>query len=233
MNKEFILKKRIFGGFNRRQVIDCLAELQTISNESDIHSDIMNLEEQIKQMLISISDRDAELEELKSRLEELNNLSASCNKSSDSFSSLTQADKIIDSAKIEAGQYIRSTDKFIKNSNKEFDLLMNKISKLNSEISKMGTDAIRISDGLNTVAIEETSERSDNEYEHPADKDDALNLTDNSDFTVSEEELSYEDENADIFLTSFETQDSEDGPTYNSIDNFFDELEKLTSTSEY
>lgn len=234
MNKEFILKKRIIGGFNRRQVINCLAELQTKCNESDIHGDIIDLEEQIKKMLISISDRDAELAELKSRLEELNSLSASCNKSSDSFSSLAKADKVIDSAKNEAEQYIRTTDEFIKNSNKEFEHLMNKISKLNSEISKMGTDATRISDSLNKITIEELSDQAENESDHAEAKKDTPYISDNpNSASTDEEDISYEDENADIFLSSFETQDSEEAElSYNSIDNFFDELDKLTSVSE-
>ena len=37
MNKEFIIKKNIFGGFDRHQVIDYLAHLQSKCSDSTTH----------------------------------------------------------------------------------------------------------------------------------------------------------------------------------------------------
>ena len=53
MNKEFIIKKNIFGGFDRRQVIDYLAQLQSKCGDSATHEEIESTKEKIKVLTFS------------------------------------------------------------------------------------------------------------------------------------------------------------------------------------
>lgn len=218
MSKEIILKKKIFGGFNRRRVVECFAELQTEYADYDKHDEVLRLEEQINNLTARISEKDIELENLRNKLAELNSLSSQQNNSLN-FNTLSQADRIIDDAKKEAEQYIKSADSYYKNSNKEFDLLMNKITELNREISEISSGATKISENLSKVSINDTSD--DEIITSKAEP-----LTESPANYQNEEEILYEDDEADIFLST-ESAEEDSTPSYNSIDNFFAELEKL------
>lgn len=225
MNKEYILKKRIFGGFDRRQVIECLAKLQNDYSEHDKHDEILKLEEKINNLSSSISEKDIELENLRKKLDELDTLYSS-NNTSDTFNTLTQADKIIDTAKKEAEQYIKSADSYIKSSNKEFEVLMDKLTRLNNEITEIGSGATRISENLSKVSVED-AKQTENIKEETIDSPITSDEITCDPITESDEEdIPYEDENAEIFLTAIYSDD-EEATSYNSIDNFFAELEKL------
>ncbi len=219
MSKEFIIKKNIFGGFDRRQVIDYLAHLQSQCAEPGVQDEIEATRNRIKALLEKIEEKDRKIkslnEELRS-LEDFNSTSAQA----DGFESLSEADKIIENAKTEAKKYINETKQTVKNNNEQFDRIMSRISSLNEEIAIIGTNADKISSEIINLADEE-----DNEYSTEAEA--SANIPENSESPETfEEEIKF-------VLPETNEKISDDSDSFNYIDNFFSELEKLTGSADY
>ena len=146
MSMEFILKKNIFGGFDRRQVIDCISELQSKSVSSDHRNQIEVTKSRINEIKEKISVKDVEIDKLNKQLKELTALAdMSTDDYSEAYTTINEADRIITAAKKEAYQYMSETDTYIKKSNKDFESLMNKVHALNNELKVMGKKANHIS----------------------------------------------------------------------------------------
>ena len=222
MSKEFIIKKNIFGGFDRRQVIDYLAHLQSQCTEPGIQDEIEATRNRIKTLLEKIDEKDRMIKSLNEELQSLENFN-STSAQADGFESLSEAHKIIENAKTEAEKYINETKQTVKNNNEQFDKIMSRISSLNKEITLIGTNADRISSEITNITVEE------------------------NDYDVSEQEITEDipevpDENTeadgteiDLLLPETNKDETADTDTdsFNYIDNFFSELEKLTGSTDY
>ena len=230
MSNEFILKKNIFGGFDRRQVIDYLAHLQAKCAESGNKSEIEKARLRIQAYLEKIEEKNNKIEELKKELKDLNDLSTSpvCN----IFKSFEEADKIVSSAKKEAEQHIRSASDNVSDNNEKFTLLISRVDSLKAELAQIGSKADNISSKLNKIenveveeineyAVEETIEQAEN----PIIEEIVAKTPDDYLETVEETEDS-------PLLTIDEIIEGTQGFS-NSIDNFFAELEKLTGSADY
>ncbi len=236
MSMEFILKKNIFGGFDRRQVIDCISELQSQSISSDNRNQIESTKSRINEIQKKIAAKDIEINRLNSQLKELISLADnSSDDYSDIYASINEADKIIAAAKNEANQYMSETDTYIKKSNKDFETLMNRIHALNNELKVMGKNADHISVELSKVTIQPE----DNEVEDIVSKTPIHTLSSQKDDSSPEPSISndeYDDEfteeYGEITLPSSDEPADDISESFNSIDNFFAELDKLTDISK-
>ena len=220
MSKEFIIKKNIFGGFDRRQVIDYLGHLQSKCCDSTTHDEIESTKERIKVLLKKIEEKDRQIKSLNDELKAVNTLDFS-KEQADGFDSLIEADKIIEKAKTEAKKYINETKQTVKNNNEQFDKIMSRISSLNKEITLIGTNADKISSGIVNIAVEEYD--FDN-IEQVVTKV----ISETPDIDAEEAE-----ETTDFILTETSEDRSSDTDSFNYIDNFFSELEKLTGSTDY
>lgn len=222
MNKEFIIKKNIFGGFDRRQVIDYLAQLQSKCGDSTTHEEIESTKEKIKVLIEKIEEKDRKIKNLNDELKELNSLKLQ-SEQNDGFESLSEADKIISNAKAEAKKYIHETKQTVISHNEQFKKIMTKISSLNKEIELIGTNAGKISSEIENITVAE---------------DESVNIepeiTENNPETSDNNIEEYESEEIIDFIlpetTEVETADSD---AFNYIDNFFSEIEKITGSADY
>ena len=231
MSMEFILKKNIFGGFNRREVINCISDLQAQSISSDNRNQIESTKAKISEIRKKIVAKDIEIVKLNSQLKELVALADnSPDYYSDAHTSMNEADKIIAAAKNEANQYLSETDTYIKNSNKEFEALIGRVHALNNELKAIGKNAGHISFELNKVTIEPI----ENEDKCPVSEAPipVLAFQPNDSPTPSSNNDEYDDELTEEYdeITLPVSDDPIDAvsDSFNSIDNFFAELDKLT-----
>lgn len=232
MSMEFILKKNIFGGFDRRQVIDCISELQSKSVSSDHRNQIEVTKSRINEIKKKISVKDVEIDKLNKQLKELTALAdMSTDDYSEAYASINEADKIISAAKNEANQYMSETDTYIKKSNKDFESLMNKVHALNNELKVMGKNADHISAELNKVTIQPVDKETGNHNSKPQipDRVSPKYIPSPND-SISNDEYDDEltEEYDEITLPVEDTPTDDIPNSFNSIDNFFAELDKLT-----
>ena len=222
MSKEFIIKKNIFGGFDRRQVIDYLAHLQSKCGDSTTHDEIESAKEKIKILIEKIEEKDRRIENLNNELKELNTLQVAAEQT-DAFESLSEADKIIDNAKAEAKKYIHETRQTVISHNEQFEKIMTKISSLNKEIELIGTNAGKISSEIENITVAED--------EYVNIEPEITEITpETSDNNIEEYES---EEIIDFILPETSDAETEDSDEFNYIDNFFSELEKITGSADY
>lgn len=215
MNKEFIIKKNIFGGFDRRQVIDYLAQLQSKCGDSATHEEIESTKEKIKVLIEKIEEKDRKIKNLNDELKELNSLKLQ-SEQIDGFESLSEADKIINNAKTEAQKYIHETKQTVISHNEQFEKIMTKISSLNKEIELIGTNAGKISSEIENITVAE------DEYVN-IEPEITENIPETSDNNIEEYES---EEIIDFILPETTEVETEISDAFNYIDNFFSELEK-------
>ncbi|MEE0980845.1 MAG: hypothetical protein U0K91_04105 [Acutalibacteraceae bacterium] len=222
MNKEFIIKKNIFGGFDRRQVIDYLAQLQSKCGDSATHEEIESTKEKIKVLIEKIEEKDRKIKNLNDELKELNSLKLQ-SEQIDGFESLSEADKIINNAKTEAQKYIHETKQTVISHNEQFEKIMTKISSLNKEIELIGTNAGKISSEIENITVAE------DEYVN-IEPEITENIPETSDNNIEEYES---EEIIDFILPETTEVETEISDAFNYIDNFFSELEKITGSADY
>lgn len=220
MSKEFIIKKNIFGGFDRRQVIDYLAHLQSQRAEPGVQYEIEVTRNRIKSLLEKIEEKDRKIRILNEELESIENFN-STSAQTDGFESLSEADKIIENAKNEAKKYINETKQTVKNNNEQFDKIMSRISSLNEEIAVIGTNADKISSEIVNLADED-----DDDYSTEAEASAYIP-------EISESPDTFEEDIIEFVLPETDEEISDDADSFNYIDNFFSELEKLTGSADY
>lgn len=71
MEKEIVLKKSIIGGFNRNEVINCIAMLQDeVVKSKNEHAEIKSLQSTIDELKMLVAEKDAEIERLSAEIKE-------------------------------------------------------------------------------------------------------------------------------------------------------------------
>lgn len=234
MSKEFILKKNIFGGFDRRQVIDYLAHLQEKCADSNNKSEIEKTRLQIKTYLEKIEEKNKKIEDLKNELQSLKALSET--PVANVFKSLEEADKIVSSAKKEVEQHIRSASENVSESNEKFNLLISRVDVLKAELANIGSKADTISSKISKIEVEEFAEDCAETAFDTVVPEAVEPVAETAETIAAETFMDYPDDSEDYEETSilpFVDSDDEILTVANSIDNFFTELEKLTGSADF
>ena len=68
--EDFIFKKRIFGGFKRKQVIDCLNTLMLECGSAPKADEFKKAEKRIEELKKTVSEKDSEIQKLNKQISE-------------------------------------------------------------------------------------------------------------------------------------------------------------------
>ena len=239
MGKEFILKKNIFGGFDRRQVIEYIAQLQSQCEDIQSQTEIEEIKNKIDSFKKAIDEKDRTISKLNDELNKLNSLNDTQN-AVDCLKGIAEADKIISAARAEAEEHISKTKIAFNNNKDKFESLFSKLSSLNAELLRIGENFENISKRINEVRIEDVPHKEN--FEEPVilpeiidEEDTAYDSTEPETVTettkvIDEPEEAVEPEN-EYIPEEIENNDIPD--SFNYIDNFFAELEKLTGAENF
>ncbi len=231
MKQEIILKKNIFGGFRRSDVIDCLVKL---SNNSD-----KNCSEDITKLKQRIS-------ELETRLTEQQKLIDGYNKSITDKSSRLSADEQLTRAKEIVGEINKETEKYIKLNGLQAESILTDFPAIRELIESIGNNLSAVRGQLEDFSFEsieikkdETEENTTTAVEITEEVQESVikAIPDENEIedTVIEdvvEETVIEQTEPEIPTTETEilkpdiTPEPEEA-AFNSIDNFFAEMDKL------
>lgn len=142
MEKEFILKKAVFGGFDCVQVMNCIADLQEKALDAEKEA------EELKALQATLS----ELERvMKEKDDEIESLSASIAEAESKFrvsrasaqivkDSVDYADRYVENAKIIAQDITEKTSRKVREAREKIDSILSDITRLSDDIVNLYAD---------------------------------------------------------------------------------------------
>lgn len=220
MPKEIVLKKNILGGFNRKQVIDCISMLKSDCvapiTADELHSKL----KQIELINTELQIKENKIKELQQQLNDINGKTCSAS------ASLSEATRTVTKAKNDAQSINHQLRCDIKNRNNKIEQIFTKINNINKEIDRIKNSLISTDNKLSDISISNTASVSP-----------TVVINESQDImSPTIDEVIYPEIDVITTATTEETQldiitiDSEHvEETKNSIDNFFDELYKMTN----
>lgn len=244
MKQEYIIKKNIFGGFNRADVIDCLASLSE-NNRLPQQNNYDDLKKKINQLNEEIKNKDAIIESIKST-------NSTDFKKINRNNSVRSADRIINNAKSQANHIKEDVIDCIRTYESQIESIQDKSVSATEILNKLSESIYQLSEKLENFSFENSLEYSSSKY-ISADSNPAEVLTTENNFSDVKNEVTdgidVNDINPEIPLSdSKETPEVEkvhfvekpeaDVPdivtddTFNSIDNFFAEMDKLIAAKK-
>lgn len=223
MQQEIILKKNIIGGFNRKQVTQCLLQLKSECNETLSADYIADIKNTIDNLTAILNDKTDQTRLLKELLESLKR--TDCEDRITMTKSISKSEKNIEKAKSQAEEIKKKTKNEIESKSVKLEIMFSKIHLIGKETERIKGRLTQTLDRLSEIQINTDIEEVNNQHEKvqtvPIEEVITIKgetLPENEPENVIE---SYED---NINIISEDTQES-----INSIDNFFAELYKMTN----
>lgn len=220
MQKEIIFKKNIFGGFNRRQVIDCLSQLKSDCAARISPEELRNIQELIDNYQNKINEKDNEITNLKQQLQDLNHPTTASK-------TLFEANRTVTEAKNRAQEINTTLKNTVEDRSKRIEDISKKIEKVNSEIDRIKSSLLSVDQKLESISINnletENSQTTDLNQTKTVpvfdDNNEVTGITEDAEEVKSQQDK--KEETIQIVSSPEET--------FNSIDNFFTELYKMTN----
>lgn len=239
MKQEYIIKKNIFGGFNRSDVINCLANL-TEQNESIKHSELTELRNKIEELNNEIEQKSKTISEYASN-KNINKLKA------ENQSVVRNADVLLSEAKKEAEQIKKTVKRYVSQRIPEAQNIIEKTDSVTGIIIRLQSNLSALSEKLNSFSFEDITEIDTVEPTEQApvtintvttanieiaEPNEAIDFIpeDKSEFEATIDVV-YEEDELSIDIES-PVIEADSANCFNSIDNFFAEMDKLIAAKK-
>ncbi len=141
MEKEILLKRAVVGGFDRRQVVDCIAQLQKKANEARRElEELKALEEAVASLNATVAEKDAEIGKLSADIAEAEK-SRRVSKASAQLmrESVEYADKYVESARLVASDISEKTDMRVADAKEQINSILLDITRISDDILALYT----------------------------------------------------------------------------------------------
>lgn len=229
MNQEIILKKNLIGGFDRKQVIDCIAQLQSACSEKVPSADIAEAQNSIDLYTKILKEKINLIDELNAQLNEINNRKKDSLPSS-AIKSIAVANQKVLSAQKQAEEITEALCSDIDNKNKKIDTLFLRLASINDQIKKIKASLSNTFLNLEKVNIKFQIDNADLEPQKTGPKPE-IKDKENTPITVVNNTIEEDvcSVSPSVFKEDITEKFTEVEENFNSIDNFFAELYKLTN----
>ncbi len=149
MDKEIVLKKAMFGGFDRNEVINCIAKLQAeIHNAQTEVEEMKTLQAKVMQLEAQIAEKNAEIDRLSAEINDAqSNIRVSKTSAQLMRESVEYADRYVESAKVIA-------DNIAEKTNSSVDDAKEKVSSLLLDITGISDDVLALYTSLADLKAE-------------------------------------------------------------------------------
>lgn len=152
MDRDLILKKNIVGGFNRKQVLAYITQLQTSCDTSrSAKAEIDELRQRISVLRELSKEKDKQIASLTTEIDKIN--SNDIPDEAD-FEILKRSSEKIDEARADADSITATVNEGIKSKEEKISALFERLASINSEISRFSGRISELSDKLDTVPFE-------------------------------------------------------------------------------
>lgn len=234
MAEETVFKKSLFGGFDRKQVIEYISYLASRCSDSATQEEFVLLRKQIEDLEKLIEEKDTVLEDLKKQTS-----SDTVNPVIISLQEIVRNGKKLKRSNHEIEAVTSSIQKDIDDKQPKIDNLLARITSITADIASIQASLRSIYTRLSEIEFDvltpvnpsyetndiaevfepEVSEQTAEEY----DKE-----TVQTDSAEPSEEYDYPEDDSDYVPLIIDYPDADtDGELINSIDNFFMELDKI------
>lgn len=142
MEKEIILKRAVVGGFDREQVMNCIASLQEkAKNAKDESEKLSTLQSTLAELEKTLEDKNTEIESLSASVAEMEDKVRVSKTSAQLMKeSVDYADRYVESAKILAQDITEKTSCRVKEAKDKIDSILSEITGLSDGIRNLYTD---------------------------------------------------------------------------------------------
>lgn len=142
MEKEFIFKKAMVGGFDRMQVMNCIASLQEQAKNAETEAEeLETLRSTLSELEKVLNDKDTEIENLSASVAEAENKFRVSRTSAQLMKeSVDYADRYVESAKILAQDITEKTSLKVSEAKEKIDSILTDITKLSGDILNLYAD---------------------------------------------------------------------------------------------
>ena len=232
MKHEYIIKKNIFGGFDRADVINCLARLAA-ENNSKKQAEISAALNRIKELNEQITEKNKIINEYTSSLK-------ADNINPEGREAARTADEVLNKAKIEVKRIKENIKIYTEFNSPKLEQLQKKISYTSDEISRLTDNIKKLSGKLdnldfNDIKVSECSEKAEDIInnqitEIPIEQAPEPEKTDKIITPIPAEEV--KEASLDLSEPATTSVEAEPSDSFNSIDNFFAEMDKLIAAKE-
>lgn len=151
MENDILLKKRLFGGFDRKQVIDYLNRLQKENSDKSIKSEIDKLQSEISEIRKTLTEKDVEIAVLRDKVSTLN---AFEDGSQDRMTALESAKKAVKLAESTTDEIISSASAEISEKVEKIERLFKKLSGINEQIDSLDEHLTTLDERLGRVPFD-------------------------------------------------------------------------------
>lgn len=223
MQKEIVLKKNIFGGFNRKQVIDCLSQLKSDCSADSNPEELRFKQAQIERMQSDLKEKDDKIKELQAQLNDLNK-----SKSYTDSGTLFEANRIVTNAKNNAEEINTILRNAVVSKNIHIEEMFDKIKNINKEIDRIKNSLLTSDYKLSDISIKKVTCVEPKEKTKPKSVEfpEAEIIEQTSDEIDIADKYAVDENETESNAKHIKDTDKNN----NSIDNFFDELYKMTNS---
>lgn len=134
MDSDIIIKKKLIGGFDRKQVIDYINNLQTECSNRHTKDELVEMRRLIAELTCILEERNAKVQNLKETVIKLNSGLTQNNPSSFGFINSIEE---IDAAKSMAKSISDTLEKCAENSDEDIAPLLERLSEINNEFDQI------------------------------------------------------------------------------------------------
>lgn len=163
MEKEIVLKKAIFGGFNRNEVINCIAKLQQKAHSAQGNSEELKaLEAEVAVLRAQIAEKDAEIERLSAEIKEAEgSLRVSKTSAQLMRESVEYADSYVESARVIADTISEKTNASVDDAKEKVSSLLLDITGISDDVLALYTSLAELKAEYDSFGENPTSEPSE------------------------------------------------------------------------
>ncbi len=141
MEKEILLKRAVVGGFDRKQVVDCIAQLQEKANEAKLElEELKSLQDTVASLERIVADKDAEIGRLSADIADAEE-SRRVSKASAQLmrESVEYADRYVESAKVVASDISQKTNLRVADAKEQINSILLDITRISNDILALYT----------------------------------------------------------------------------------------------
>ncbi len=141
MEKEILLKRAVVGGFDRKQVMDCISQLQTRANEAKSGlEELKSLQSTVLELEAIVAQKDNEIGKLSADIAEAEE-SRRVSKASAQLmrESVEYADQYVESARVVANDISEKTKLRVEDAKEQIDSILLDITRISSDILALYT----------------------------------------------------------------------------------------------
>ncbi len=149
MEKEILLKRALVGGFDRKQVVDCIAQLQEKAHEAKLEfEELKTLEETVASLNAIVAGKDAEISKLSADIANAEeNLRVSKASAQLMRDSVEYADRYVESAKLVATDISKKTNLRVADAKEQINSIL-------LDITRISNDVLALYEGLTQLKAE-------------------------------------------------------------------------------